>query len=114
MEKAIVDNQAGPNAPRTPFSAGQLLNAMVNFIVANNQVSSMTCQYYTTNHIVFESINVVECCEFRDLLLLLREDLIDKDIPHCTKIRESIITAWQSWFIGLKSKLSVSTVFIYF
>jgi hypothetical protein len=50
----------------------------------------------------------MECCEFHDLLLLLREDLEEKDISHCTKLREAIITAWQTWFVGLKQDLAVS------
>lgn len=50
----------------------------------------------------------MECREFRNLLLLLREDLEEKDIPHRTKLREAIITAWQSWFTGLKRELAVS------
>ena len=67
----------------------------------------MLHQYYTTNQIAFQSINVVECCEFCDLLLLW-QDLGDEDIPHCTKICEAITTAWKSWFIGLKRKLAVA------
>jgi len=49
----------------------------------------------------------MECREFRNLLLLLRQDLEEKDIPHRTKLREAIITAWKSWFITLKSDLAV-------
>jgi len=49
----------------------------------------------------------MECHEFRNLLLLLWEDLEEKDIPHHTKLREAIITAWQSWFTGLKRELAV-------
>lgn len=53
---------------------------------------------------------VIECPEFRKLLLLLREDLQDKDIPHRTKIRESIIKAWQTYFARLKADLAVRTL----
>jgi hypothetical protein len=49
----------------------------------------------------------MECREFRDLLLLLRDDLQEKDIPHRTKLREAIITVWKSWFISLKRDLAV-------
>jgi hypothetical protein len=108
-ESAICDNPGGPSTPRPPFSQSQLLKVLVNFIVADDQVRIIPHQYIVVNHITFQSINVVECREFRDLLLLLREDLQDKDIPHRTKIRESIITAWKSWFLGLKSELAVST-----
>ena len=108
-ESAIAANPGGPSAPRAPFLQSWLLKALVNFIVANNQVQSMLHQYYAANHITFQSMNIVECCEFHDLLLLLWEDLQDKDIPHRTKIRESTITTWKLWFVGLKSELVVST-----
>ena len=49
----------------------------------------------------------MECREFRNLLLLLQEDLQEKDIPHQTKLREAIVTAWKSWFITLKCDLAV-------
>jgi hypothetical protein len=55
-------------------------------------------------------INVVECPEFHQLLLLLRQDLEDKDIPHWTKVREAIIDAWQAYFDVLKIELAVSLV----
>ena len=53
----------------------------------------------------------MECCEFCDLLLLLREDLEEKDIPHRTKLREAIITAWRTWFAELKLELIVRLTF---
>ena len=49
----------------------------------------------------------MECREFRNLLLLLQQDLEEKDIPHRTKLREAIVAAWKSWFITLKSDLAV-------
>jgi hypothetical protein len=57
-----------------------------------------------------QSIYVIECPEFRKLLLLLRPELFDADIPHRTKIRESIIKAWESWFQILKKTLSVRII----
>ncbi|KAF8485547.1 hypothetical protein JB92DRAFT_3131248 [Gautieria morchelliformis] len=51
--------------PRPPFSMGRFKTALVNWIVANDQ-----------------SINVIECPEFCDLLLLLRESMLSCDIPH--------------------------------
>jgi hypothetical protein len=107
-ESTIGDNPGGPNTPHLPFSQSQLLKVLVNFIVADDQVWSMPHQYIAINHITLQSMNIVECRKFRNLLLL-REELQDKDIPHRTKIRESIITARKSWFLGLKSELAVST-----
>ena len=49
----------------------------------------------------------MECHEFQDLLLLLCEDLQDKDIPRCTKVCKTVITAWKSWFTILKCEFAV-------
>jgi hypothetical protein len=62
---------------------------------------------YDANYF-FQSIHVIECPEFRQLLLFLRPDLQDKNIPGRTKVREAIIAAWQAQFITLKQELAVS------
>jgi hypothetical protein len=54
-----------------------------------------------------QALNVVECPEFRRLLLLLREELQGKDIPRRTKIREEIIQSWQEYFTILKEDMAV-------
>lgn len=59
-----------------------------------------------------QSINVVECPEFRRLLLLLRPSLRDSDIPKQTKTRELILQAWREYFQVLKHDLHVSVPFI--
>ena len=85
------DNVASKNwANILPFYLPQLHKHLVNFIVVDDQ-----------------SLNVLECKEFRHLLLFLREDLKDTNIPHCTKIKTDIIGAWKDYFVGLKQDLSV-------
>ncbi|EDQ98471.1 uncharacterized protein LACBIDRAFT_335933 [Laccaria bicolor S238N-H82] len=80
---------SGRGTQRSPFSQNAFLQYLLNFIVANDQ-----------------SIYVVECPEFRQLLLLLREDLEDKDIPHRTMMRKLIIKAWEAYFKVLKQELA--------
>ena len=55
----------------------------------------------------FESLNVIECHEFRALLLLLRSDLKETMILHRTKLRELIIEVWKRYFQALKGDLAV-------
>ena len=57
-------------------------------------------------HSLIKSLNVVECPEFRQLLLLLRSDLKDSDIPHRTKQRELLLQAWKDYFQILRSNLA--------
>lgn len=59
--------------------------------------------------VTVQSLNVVECPEFRSLLLLLRNDLKENMIPHRSKLRELIIDAWREYFQALKKDLAVST-----
>lgn len=41
--------------------------------------------------------NVLECKEFRDILLYLREDKIDdSDLPHCTKMTQMILEEFKA------------------
>lgn len=60
---------------------------------------------------VSQSINVIECREFRELILILREELRDEDIPHRTKLRKSIIDAWLKRFELLVKELQVVNIF---
>ncbi|KIJ60418.1 hypothetical protein HYDPIDRAFT_32224 [Hydnomerulius pinastri MD-312] len=72
------DQAAGPGPDLSgrhsipPFSKEALHKFLVSFIVVDDQ-----------------SLNVVECPEFQRLLLL-HEDLTDKDIPRHTKLREDM------------------------
>src|SRR6266481_7317145 len=45
-----------------------------------------------------QSINVIESCEFCDLLLLCQEGMKEKEIPHCTSIGDMIMKAWRVHF----------------
>jgi hypothetical protein len=54
-----------------------------------------------------KSLNLVECPEFRRLLLLLRNDLEEAMIPRRTKLRELIIQAWGQYFQVLRRDLAV-------
>ena len=60
------------------------------------------------SHILLQSINIIECPEFWELLHLLREDLRDADIPRRTKLQELIIETWKDYFKVLKDDLVVS------
>jgi hypothetical protein len=54
-----------------------------------------------------KALNIIECREFRDLLLLLRKELKESMIPHRTRLRELIIQSWKRYFQTLKQDLSV-------
>lgn len=60
--------------------------------------------------IPIKSIRVVECPEFRDLCILLRPILQDKEIPRRDRLREGIIEHWHGWFGKLRRELAVCTI----
>ncbi|KAN0118228.1 Ribonuclease H-like domain containing protein, partial [Russula decolorans] len=60
-----------------PFTQASLIDYIICFVVADDQ-----------------SIRVVECPEFRDLCMLLRPSLQDKEIPRRDRVREGIIEQW--------------------
>lgn len=95
------------------FSLKELHNHLVAFIVADDQVLysfalfSLELRLLTVND---QSLNVVECKEFRALLLLLRHDLKDSELCHRTQIRDEIISAWKQYFAVLKADLNVRRI----
>ncbi|KAJ3518939.1 hypothetical protein NMY22_g13434 [Coprinellus aureogranulatus] len=60
------------------FSQEAFIDALISWIVSDDQ-----------------SLNVVENKYFRELCLLLREQLKDSDIPGRTDIRDRVIKAWE-------------------
>jgi len=92
MEASLIASQSqDPSGqvlrPRKPFLPETFLQVLISFIVADDQVRCVVFSIFLSL-ILFQSINVMECPEFRNLLLLLRPDLADKDIPHRTKLHQ--------------------------
>jgi hypothetical protein len=111
ITEASIGSSSDPDGqPHPKFSRQTFLHHIINFIVADDQVCLNIFETYLACLLPIQSINVIECPEFRDLLLLLRQDLRDKDIPRRTKLRESIVQAWEAWFRTLRQELSVCSV----
>jgi hypothetical protein len=72
-------------------------------------VSLILSAFTTESWFLLQSMNVIERRGFRDLLLLLRGDLKESDIPKRTKIRELIIKSWREYMEVLKAELAVSS-----
>src|SRR5215469_3911563 len=91
-QKALVGklNQTD-TGPRPKYSPAQLLKAIVDFIIADDQVSagSLWTFFLLLTLKQSQSMNVVECPEFRNLILLMNSNTRDVDIPRRTKVREA-------------------------
>ncbi|KAK6996199.1 hypothetical protein R3P38DRAFT_2477759, partial [Favolaschia claudopus] len=74
---------------RKPFSHEGFVNAIVEFIVGDDQ-----------------SINVIENQQLRAIFLMLREELKDADIPHRTTIRKRILEVWEEHLDSLEKEMA--------
>ncbi len=89
------------------FSLVLFLVHLVCFIVADDQVSSNNLvSLHTLKGL--QSICIMECPKFQQLCMVLCENLINANIPHCSKIREAVISQWWDLFEQLKLDLFMS------
>jgi hypothetical protein len=51
--------------------------------------------------------------ELRDLLLLLRDDMDDEEIPRRDKVHDAILQAWKGYYLSLKQDLKVGFYFFH-
>lgn len=92
---------------KTPFSSSTVLECLLKFIVATDQVL-LTILTSSRLLITLQAMNIVEDIHFRNLLGLFRHDFNQDDLPHRSKVRSAIMEAWQAWFLGLKKELKVN------
>jgi len=91
------------------FDVQRFHRCLLNFIVADDQVRHLLsflylpCSCFLVSNC--KSLNIVECPEFRQLLLLLQPDL-KKSIPHRTKIHTLLLQAWREYFQELRRDLA--------
>ncbi|KAJ7483666.1 hypothetical protein FB451DRAFT_1235276 [Mycena latifolia] len=86
-----AEEQRIVNAQRVPFSMAAFREQLVKVFVSNDL-----------------SIHLIESRDFRDLLLLLRESLTDKEIPHRTKLTKLVLEAWDQYYVDLKAAFHAS------
>ena len=74
-----------------------------------------SCQDIITDTLTFQSINVIEDPNFRDLVLFLgRGAYAEEDIPHRTKLTEEIIKAWKEERKQFSAEMKVCLISILF
>ncbi|KAF7334741.1 HAT family dimerization domain-containing protein [Mycena sanguinolenta] len=80
-----------PGKKRTKFSQEAFVDAIVEWIVSDDQ-----------------SINVAENQQLRNIFLMLRSELKDSDIPHRTKIRQRVMEIWDEHLDKLESEMAAA------
>jgi hypothetical protein len=101
-----------PEDLRKPFTPEAFVDAIVDFIVSDDQVlvkssSVFISLIYTSCD---QSINVIESPKLRAIFLMLREDLKDSDIPHRTTIRNRIMEIWDEHLDMLQDQMKVNFI----
>jgi len=65
--------------------------------------------------IIFQSFNVLECPEFRELLLYLGDGKIDdSNVPHRTKVTQMVLDTYHKEHSNIKVDLRVCLVRVLF
>lgn len=106
-DASVQNSHNAANRQVPPFTSEAFLEHLVRFIVADDQVCPFPfCSFVLSQ--LSKSIRVIECPEFRQLCMILRESLVDADIPHRDKMREVIVNHWRKSFEDLKLELAVS------
>jgi hypothetical protein len=102
-----ASDASGLQARQDEFNEETFHRGLLNFIIADDQVRDFWFFYVHYAQLVPQSLNVIECPEFRQLVLLLRSDLNDSQVPRRTKIRELVLQAWSQYFQVLRHDLAV-------
>ena len=96
---------------RLQFTSEHFIDALAEFIVATDQVLFIFIFIFIfTNHIYLQPISIVDSKEFRSLLLLLKKDLEEKDIPRHTTMTKWILKLHQQQVEHLSNQMLVSIV----
>lgn len=105
-----ASSAADPEDLRKPFTPQAFVDAIVEFIVSDDQVlvksfSVFISSIYTSCD---QSINVIESPKLRAIFLMLRGDLKDSNIPHRTTIRNRIMEIWDEHLDMLQDQMKVN------
>lgn len=101
-------NSSQSNQARLSFTAENFIQAILKFVVSDDQVHIiLQTQIYYQLIKFLQALNILENKSFRALLLLLRDNLNDSDIPHRSFLRTRIMSTWNQHLEDLRHELTV-------
>ncbi len=108
--RSQMSNQTATSQGEWPtiYDEANFHQLLLKFIIVDDQVCSH-CFILMSNMLMqtFQSLNVVECCEFCELFHYLWPDLKESMVPHWTKLRGLVVNSWSQYFQALKFELAV-------
>jgi hypothetical protein len=102
-------HHAGEGRTRVPFSKEAFVDAIMEFIIADDQVNIYGYGYRGLLIIIIlsKSLNVIESPKLRNIFLMLRRELKDSDIPGRTTIRKRIMEVVDEYLEQLGREMQV-------
>ena len=107
--KPAPDIKAEEGVPRREFSREGFVDAIVEWIVADDQVRIFFIIYIIIN--VPQSLNVIENEKLRAIFLMLRSELRDEDIPKRTTLRKRVEEVFAEYLEKLESDMHKVRIF---
>ncbi|KIK78124.1 hypothetical protein PAXRUDRAFT_164844 [Paxillus rubicundulus Ve08.2h10] len=95
-----------PEKPRNLFDWAAFTEAIIQFIIVDNQVGLLVWNYSFISLALCRAS--VSSSVTNSVIFSYHEDLQDIDIPRWMKLQELIIGAWKAYFNILKKDLAVS------
>lgn len=92
---------------REEFSLPVFYEKLAKWIAVDDQASVLVHIFIAKTYGYFQSLDVVDCPELRDLLLFIGTELDDKDIPHRTKLSEIITTQFKAEYAKMVLEIQV-------
>jgi hypothetical protein len=96
----------GNTSPALPYSRENFVDAIVEFIVGDDQVLSLYCFHGSVSYFM-QSINVIESPRLRKLFRTLKADLKESDIPGRTTISNRIKEMYDEYLEELEEQMKV-------
>lgn len=101
-----TDEEANPS--RAQYSPEAFVDAIMEFIVADDQVCFLWSLHSSIySNMFYQSLNVIESPELRKIFLMLRHELRDNDIPHRSTMRARILEVLEDHLSGLEKQTKV-------
>jgi len=109
-----ASSAADPEDLRKHFTREAFVDAIVDFIVSDDQVLVKLSSIFNFGLLIYascgQSINVIESPKLQAIFLMLQEDLKNSDIPHCTTIRKRIMEIWDEHLDALQDQMMVNFI----
>jgi hypothetical protein len=109
--QGTLDNVITKQPRVPPFTPAGLLDYIIELVVSEDNVRTFSCLAEEAALNSLKAFQLVDKGPFRRLLTYVRPSLLDKDIPHRTKLRKEIFERAEAVEERVRVKLQVTFIF---